>query len=171
MRNTRVMVFMALFIAMHVIFARFLSFQTLTLRISFEFLPIAFAAIMFGPVAGGLTGAIADVVGFFIFPKGTYFPGFTLSAFLTGAIYGLFLHRKQRSILRIILAAAAVVLIVDISLGTVWLHTLLGTPYKALILTRLVKLAMVPVEVVLVYILWRCISLTETYFVHKEKTI
>ena len=76
-------------VAMEVILARF-SIHTWNLKIGFTFLPIAVAAILYGPVAGGFVGAIGDVVSAVLFPVGAYFPGFTLTAYLTGAVFGFF---------------------------------------------------------------------------------
>ena len=49
-------------------------------KISVNFLPIAVAASMFGPIGAALVGGLGDVLSFFINPAsgGTYFPGFTL---------------------------------------------------------------------------------------------
>jgi ECF transporter S component (folate family) len=95
--RTKTLVFVSLLIAMEVIFTRFLSVQTPILRIGFGFIPVAFAGIMFGPIIAGLTGAVADIIGVLLFPAGSFFPGFTLSAFLGGAAYGVFLHKKPDS--------------------------------------------------------------------------
>lgn len=95
MTNTRKLVMLALLTALTIVLARFLAFQIQILRISLEFIPILIAAILFGPLAGGIVGAVADVLGYVIKPMGTFFPGFTISAFTTGFIYGLFFHKKQ----------------------------------------------------------------------------
>ena len=55
---------MALFIALSIIFGKFLAFNiTSSLRISFENLPILFAGIIFGPISGGVVGLVADITG------------------------------------------------------------------------------------------------------------
>lgn len=158
MKKAIIIVFLGLLIALEVIFTRFLSFQTTVLRISFGFLPIAAAAIIFGPVAGGLCGALADVIGMLIFPRGAYFPGLTLSAFATGFIYGIFLHKKAVTTARIIMASVIITVFVDILLNTYWLSIITGNPFSAIILPRTVKnLAMMPLQVVLISAVWRLI--------------
>lgn len=62
------------------------------LRIGFGGIPIMIAGILFGPIVGALTGVTADLVGFMINPMGAYFPGFTLTAALSGFIPGLLYH-------------------------------------------------------------------------------
>src|SRR6056297_2893260 len=60
------------------------------LKINFSAVPIILSGIMFGPVAGFMTGGVADVIGYLINPQGgAFFPGFTLSTALTGMIPGL----------------------------------------------------------------------------------
>src|SRR5690554_5360165 len=62
------------------------------LRLSFGEIPIILAGMLFGPGAGALTGLAADLIGYLINSHGgAFFPGFTLSAVLTGLIPGLLL--------------------------------------------------------------------------------
>jgi len=85
----------ALLIAMEVILTRFLSIQTPVVRIGFGFLPIVIVAMLYGPVYAGAAAAMADLLGAMLFPIGPYFPGFTFTAFLIGAVYGLFLYKRN----------------------------------------------------------------------------
>ncbi len=39
---------------------------------------------------------LADLIGATLFPAGPFFAGFTLSAFLTGLIYGLILYKREK---------------------------------------------------------------------------
>ena len=60
------------------------------LKINFSAVPIILSGIMFGPIAGFMTGGVADVIDYLINPQGgAFFPGFTLSSALTGMIPGL----------------------------------------------------------------------------------
>ena len=96
-KTTRTFVLMGLLISMEIILTRFFSVQTPILRIGFGFIPVVLASIMFGPVLGGITAAFSDILGMMLFPQGVYFPGFTLSAFLAGLIYGLLLYKKTNT--------------------------------------------------------------------------
>lgn len=100
MKNNSVkkLVEISLLIALEVILTRFCSINTATLRIGFGFLPIAIIAMMYGPLSAGVAYALGDLLGMMIFPSGSYFPGFTLTAFLTGVIYGLVLYRKPKNL-------------------------------------------------------------------------
>ena len=84
-----------------IVLTRFLSLMLLlgglpALRVGFGSVPIIMSGMMFGPVVGGITGVVADVVGYLINPMGgTFFPGFTLSAALYGIIAGV-LFKKMK---------------------------------------------------------------------------
>ncbi|GFZ30683.1 folate ECF transporter [Clostridium zeae] len=155
MKNTKTLVLLSLFITLQIILTRFLSIQTPILRIGFGFIPLIFSSILFGPVLGAICAATSDILGMLIFPQGTYFPGFTLSAFLSGLIYGIILHKKNISILRISISSIFVKLIVDIGLNTFWLSIITGKAVAILLIPRLTKtLIMIPIEIFLIYVLW-----------------
>ncbi len=59
------------------------------LRIGFGEIPILISGIIYGPLLGGITGAIADLIGVMVNPQGAFFPGFTLSSILWGVIPGV----------------------------------------------------------------------------------
>ena len=82
-KHLTILTCLALLVALDIILTRFLSINTQFLRISLGMIPVAIAGIAFGPVWGGLCGAVGDVLGMLIFPSGAYFPGFTLTAALT----------------------------------------------------------------------------------------
>jgi len=80
---------MAIFAALTVIFRRFLTITIFaSTKIGLGYLPTIMAGILYGPLAGGITGGVADVVGMLIKPDGVFHPGFTLSSILIGAIPG-----------------------------------------------------------------------------------
>ena len=76
---------LALLTAMQVVLSRFLSFNTLSLKIGFAFLPVAIGAAVLGPVGGAIVGGLGDFLGAVLFPIGPYFPGFTLTTLLSAA--------------------------------------------------------------------------------------
>ncbi|MEA4848265.1 MAG: folate family ECF transporter S component [Clostridiaceae bacterium] len=159
MSKTKTIAFVGLLVSMEVIFTRFLSFQTPIVRIGFGFIPIAFSAILFGPLIGGLTAAISDILGMVIFPKGAFFPGFTLSAFLGGAIYGLFLYKKPVTMINIAKSVLLITIAVDLGLNTLWLYMTTGEAAAALFIPRTLKSAiMLPVQIAVINVLWKYIG-------------
>ncbi len=134
-------------VAMEIILARF-SIHTWNLKIGFSFIPVVVAAIFYGPVTAGLVGAIGDIMGYILFPVGAYFPGFTLTAFVTGMIFGFFL-RKSQSVLNVVLAVLCVQIFVSQFMITYWISFLYGSPYWALFATRIYQTAaMIAVEII-----------------------
>ena len=82
-----------LFIALQVVIGRWLAIDLGFMRISLVFLPIALGGAILGPLWNGVICALADIIGFLLVPsQGAFFPGFTVSAFLSGYAYGYFLY-------------------------------------------------------------------------------
>ena len=147
--NVKTMVFVALMVAAEIVLSRMLSISTATLKIGFGFLPIAVTAMLYGPFWAAGAAALADFLGAVLLPIGPYFPGFTLTALLTGAIFGLFLY-QQRSGVRVLLAAVSVNLL-SLLLNTLWISVLYGKGYLALLPGRLVQcLIMIVVQTVMI---------------------
>ena len=127
--STRTLAGIALLTALEIILSRFLSISMWNTKIGFSFLPIAVAAILFGPLAAGTVGALGDFIGAILFPIGAYFPGFTLTAFLTGLVFGFFLHREQ-GWLQVIAAIGINQLILSLLLNTLWISILYGSVFR-----------------------------------------
>lgn len=145
----------ALLLAMEVILTRFCSISTPIVRIGFGFLPIAMLAILLGPWWAAATYALGDFIGAVLIPTGQYFPGFTLTAFLSGLLFGLILHKKTVTYRRALLASCLVVLLCDLLLNTYWLTILMGDAFWVLLPTRIIKAAlMIPVETLLIPLTW-----------------
>lgn len=146
--DTQSLVAMGLLIAINIVLSRFVTIQAWNLRIGFGFLPIVIAAITLGPIKTGTVAAIADVIGATLFPAGTFFPGFTLTAFLIGVVYGVFLYRDQNK-WKVLIAVGIHQCILSLFLNTLWLSILYGSPYWLLLTTRLMQTAiMIPIELV-----------------------
>lgn len=162
MTKTRILVTVGLLIALDIILTRFLAIQTPILRISLGFIPLALSGMLFGPLTGGITAALSDILGMMILPSGAYFPGFTFSAFCSGCIYGIFLHKKERSLLRTALAVTLIISVVDLGLNTLWLSFITGKAALILLWPRLTKsLLILPVQVFLIHTL--CRSVADTF--------
>lgn len=158
--STQQMVLMALLIALNIILVRFAQI-TLgpTLRITFGFVPIVIMALLFGPIYAGIGAALADFIGAIIFPVGgAYFPGFTLSAILTGVIYGQILYGKRLNMWRILAANCLVIILVQLLLNSLWLTILYDKAFIALITSKVIKsLAMLPIESAIILMTYKYI--------------
>lgn len=162
--NVKRLAQIAVLIAVEIILSRFCSISTPIAKIGFAFLPISLVAILYGPLWAGAAGAIADLIGAVLFPIAAYFPGFTLTAFLTGFVFGLFLHNRERDLRRICAAVAVNQLILSLGLNTVWLWMIMGNGYLAILPTRIAQCAlMIPIQIFTILIVGRKLYLIKPY--------
>lgn len=130
--------FGSIIVAIQIIFGSLLSVQFLLTKISFSFIAMALSARVFRPhVTAGLA-ALAYTLGMLLFPKFTFFPGFILTAFLAGLIFGLALYKKV-TLWRIIAANFIVTFILYLFLNSLWLNLLYQTPWSVLLSTRFIQ--------------------------------
>ena len=152
LKSLKSMVMAAMLLAIAVVLGFFTLQLTEFIKVGFAYIANEFAGMMFGPVVGSLIGALADVLKYMVNPTGPFCPGFTISGFFGGLIYGIVLYKKPLSIKRIIIANTLVTVLVNLLLNTYWLTLLYGKAYMALLPARIVKqLIMLPIEVVLFY--------------------
>ena len=86
--NLRVLVLAALLSALSIILGKYLAINLgETVRLSFENLPVIMAGLFFGPLIGGVVGAVSDLVGCFMVGFSIN-PIITLGATAIGAISG-----------------------------------------------------------------------------------
>lgn len=142
-----------LMIALKVVLTRFLAVETQFVRVGFSFIPTILLAIMYGPWVGAFSGALADVAGFFLFPKGFAFsPGFTISAAVAPIIYGMILYRKPLTLKRIMMACLAVTVIVNVGMNSLWLRILYDQAFWGMLPIRLAQnIITLPIEVGIMY--------------------
>ena len=101
---TKKIALLAILTAMGVVLGRFIPMvNLLTSKYEFSFVAVMLAASLTGPVGGALVGGMIDLIGALLFPTGAYFPGFTVTAALTGLVWGLLLY-KECNLPRILVA-------------------------------------------------------------------
>lgn len=123
------------------------------IKIGFNFLPIAIAAMLFGPVAGAVVGGLGDLLSFFLMPMGSYFPGWTINGILVGIIYGLFLYKNEKNlILKLIICEIITNFGVEVLLGSLWMLIQFEKAFLLMAGVRALKcLIAIPVETILIY--------------------
>ena len=123
------------------------------IEIRFAFMPIGMAGMLFGPVIGGIVGALADVLGYLVNPTGPFFPGFTIATAISGVIYGFFLYKKKVTIPRVMLAQAVESVVVSLILNSINLSILYGNGFIAVLTPKIIKaLALYPFKTALLYL-------------------
>ncbi len=139
--------FSGLFIAIAAVLSFFKIPVTNILEIRFAIIPLAISGYMLGPLATGIVGGAADVIGYIVKPTGPFFPGFTISNVITGVIFGLMLHNKKVTLWRVLVAEILQAVIVGILLNSFWLSMLYGNAFPVVLGARIIKeLVMIPVN-------------------------
>lgn len=123
-----------------------------SLKVGITVLPVILAAVLYGPVYGGMVGAIADLLPALLFPKGPFVIWFTLIGALFGVIPGLFFLKNQApKPKRLLLAIATGQLICSVLLNTFLLMNLYGLPYQIIYVRLLNQAIMIPIYSILTY--------------------
>ncbi|MBO7703025.1 MAG: folate family ECF transporter S component [Solobacterium sp.] len=139
MKNTtKKLTMLALLTALEIILSRFLSISAWNIKIGFSFVPVVIAGILYGPLEAGAVGALGDLLGALLFPIGPYFPGFTLTAFLSGLVFGFFLH-KEISVRNTLIAVLIHQFVLGLLLNTFWISVLYESPFLPLLATRSIQ--------------------------------
>lgn len=151
--NARQITYIAVLTALEVILSRFLSVNAWNIKIGFAFVPVVLAAMVLGPIRAGIVAALGDLIGALLFPIGAYFPGFTVTALVTGIVFGLFLFEAQTP-LRIVLPVLINQLILSLLVNSAWICVVYGSPYLPLIPARLVQCAiLIPVQIIFITVI------------------
>lgn len=138
--KTKYLTTVALLATVSLVLTRFLSFYipfmgAQSMRVGFGEVPVILAGLLLGAPAGGLVGLAADLVGATLFPAGPFFPGFSLSAFLTGFMPALFvkLFNKKEQLPKktmLFLFILCTQLIASAILNTLWIVILYMSPFS-----------------------------------------
>lgn len=171
----------AMLIAMEIVLNRFLSINTMGLKIGFAFLPPMLAAMLYGPGTSALIWAASDFLGAILYPIGPYHPGFTVCAALMGLVMGIMvhpdpihmqlgrgnlhfianLHWDKIKFYNILIPVLINCLVIGLLINTWWVSQLYGSKtYWGWFLYRLPEYAvMVPVQILFAPVLLRIVRI------------
>ena len=154
LRDTRMLVFAALMIALRVALKSLGIPIAADLKINIAFFINAFGAMTFGPVVAILAAAVSDTLGCILFPTGAYFFPFIFIEIAGSLIFALFLYRAKVTATRVILSRFCIDFFVNIVMNApiMWVYykMVLGKSYTLFQLPRIIKnLALFPLEAVL----------------------
>ena len=190
LKSTRNLVVCAMMAALSIVLMSTTSFYiTPHIKIGVSGLPNRLVDFMFGPVVGAIFGGVMDVLKFLIKPDGGFFFGYTLTAIISGFIYGLFYYRVQikkplnknvtginlviawcraniLSILLIFIANVLIKVFCNIGLNTLWSSMLTGKAFLAILPARIIKnLIQIPVDTVFHFVLIKLFCQLKRYIV------
>ena len=162
--NPRALCLAALLAAMSLILGKFLQIPTPFaefVRISFENLPVILAGLVLGPLAGAMTGAVADLVGCLAYGYSIN-PIITLGAASAGLVAGVFgwLLARTPLLCRISVATVMAHLVGSVAIKTAgiaaWYLAKYDLGYMELTLWRLLNYSIIAVlEILILYLLLR----------------
>lgn len=155
--STKALVYGGVFTALAILLTYVFAIQTPFVRITFGFLPLALYGALFGPWRAGIVGALTDIIGSILLGGSTFFPGFALSGYLTGWIYGWFLHTKRHITWKTAwLPFLLVMCLIHLGLNTLWLVLYYDKAAGAIFFSRLLKnLLCYPLEVSLFLLVYQ----------------
>ena len=140
---------MAMLIALQIVLSKFLMLQlTDSIRLSIDSVPILLGGIWFGPIAGGIIGTLADMLGTILFPTaGAYYPPLTIAFLLIGVVAGLLakLVKTRSELLRSICIVIPAELIGSYLFKSYALSGLIGVPFSALLVARILPVGIIMV--------------------------
>ena len=173
--NVKNLVFMALLVAMQLVLTRVLVLDLGPYRITVGTVCSVLAGLWMGPVAGGVCGLCADIVGCFL--KGyAVNPFITLASILWGvlpALFRKFYLSKSRKAKTVGISVSIVItgVISSLCLTTAGLVIMLGYNFYAIMPGRLVQFAiMTPIYCVLTCLLYFS-PLTSMVAGHSSSTV
>ena len=161
-RNTRMLMFAALMIALRVALKSVSIPIAADLRIGVGFFVNAFGSMVYGPMVALAAAAVTDTLGALLFPTGPYFPLFLITEMAGSFVFALFLYRTKITALKVTLSRFCIDFFVNIVLQTpvmmAYYAIMLGKNYKALHWPRIWKnLIMFPIESVLLILFLRLV--------------
>nr|WP_295277292.1 folate family ECF transporter S component [uncultured Blautia sp.] len=156
--NVKTLVFLALLVAIQLVLSRVLVIDLGVYRITLGTIATVLAGLWMGPVAGGVEGAVADIIGCFMKGYGIN-PLITLSAIIWGVFAGFagkLMAEKSRKVKTAIMCIAIVISGVVGTLGfTTAGLVMIGANFYAIMPGRLVQFAiMTPIYCVLTSLLY-----------------
>ncbi len=121
---------LGLLLAITILLAVFGTFRVGdVVKIPTKFISVFIAAAAFGPVWGGICGAMGDLLNALIAPVGPFLPQITLIEFLSGFAYGMFFMKKAYTRNRFLIMTILCVLVqmfIDMVLTTAILTFWIG---------------------------------------------
>ena len=158
LKNLNLTVVLAMLTAISIICGKYLAIRGGdVMRFSLENMPIIFAGMAFGPVAGAVVGAVADLLGCVLVAY-TINPIVTLGAISIGVVSGILpIHLKKTTVsprLTTALTVLASHLVGSVIIKTIGLSAYYAMPFHGLALWRLLNYLIVgALDAVIVHVL------------------
>jgi len=161
----------ALLLAFEVIFNRVLALNTPIVRVGLGFAALAVCAMLYGPWWTAVVAALGDVIGALLFPTGAFFPGFTVTAAITGLIFGFGLSGGKITWKRALIVAVLDSLLVSYLANTAMIALFFSSKgFTTLLAARTVQLAVyIPIKFLVIRFIGETPQIFELIAKNREK--
>ncbi len=144
---------MGMFTALYVALGVVKLYITPDNRFSLTFLAMMASGYFLGGIPAFIVGAAGDVLNFILFPSGgAFFPGYTISAALSGLFYGLFMYGNSGRKLfgGLVISKIVITLVVSLLLNTYWSSLFSPSGFYVILAGKVLKtLITLPIQLVL----------------------
>lgn len=156
--KTKNIVLLAILLAINVVVSFIYIPVAPNLRIYFTFIITMMIASNFSLSECLIYSVLEDLISFFLYPTGPFFPGYTLTAFLSMLIYWLFLNKKV-DLKNIMISKAIVNIFINVGLGSLWSSILYSKAFIVYASTSLVKnLILFPIEALVFFSFYKFVQ-------------
>lgn len=157
---------LALLIAVTVLLSIYCTFRFgNAVKIPFKFISVFVTAALFGPLWGGIVGALADIITYILFPVGgAPLPQITMVEFMYGFTYGLFFYNMHswsgfKTMIKIVVCVIFQIVVFNLGLTTFFLADVYEMTYETALATRaLPGVINMAIQLVIITILSKYIS-------------
>lgn len=164
--TTRQMTLASMLIALQVVLGKLSVGDPAVVKVGLGFIATALIGYFLGPWIGGLAMVINDLISNTILSSRTlFFPGFTLSAFISGVIAGMFLYNQKVTWQRALVYEFFQILVTNVIFTTLWIYLMslssssTGRTFMALLSVRLPKEIITwPIEALIVFVILRQVA-------------
>ena len=166
---------LAMLTALLVVLVMYCTIKTEALKITLDFIPVMIAAKLYGVIGAAVVAGLGDIIGCIIHPTGPWFPPITITAVVTGVVFGLMLRnntlKSGKEKLKAIISVVIAQMVLSAFVTPLWLQILYGTPYSVFFVTRLPQIAvMTAIELLFIPLMLKTIESTGLLRLLKPKT-
>ena len=139
--NTKQLCIIAMLIAISFILGTYSLRIGVGIKVSFKFLPVFLCSALFGPIFGGLCGALSDIVSYLVNPVGAFLWQYTVIEFLYGLSFGLFFYNRSginfKNIIRLVICITLNTILLSSLANAYILKDLMGRSFYETLIYRI----------------------------------
>ena len=129
LKDTHMLVFAALMIALRLVMKQLAIPITPFLKINTAFFVNALGAMVFGPVVAAICAVATDILGYLQNPEGVYFVPFVLTEVAGSVLFALFLYRAKVGPGRVMLCRVTICIVVCGTMPCIWATSSIPLPW------------------------------------------